>query len=153
MSDKYISMIQDFFHVFEALNQYVLDSYGELAAWETQLVRLDIDQGDKEKSYDVAQVASMLNFSEDAVKSFLVVYSFLSNNLYDLIGNREYEDWGTDGNSLQVEYSDLTIESFDADQIAPLMERRVYFEWTFDALQRTYDEMMAISHGRIAWQA
>ncbi|WP_038876459.1 hypothetical protein [Vibrio jasicida] len=150
MSDKYISMIQDFFHVFEALNQYVLDSYGELAAWETQLVRLDIDQGDKEKSYDVAQVASMLNFSEDAVKSFLVVYSFLSNNLYDLIGNREYEDWGTNGNSLQVEYSDLTIESFDADQIAPLMERRVYFEWTFDALQRTYDEMMAISHGRIA---
>lgn len=150
MSDKYISMIQDFFHVFEALNQYVLDSYGELAAWETQLVRLDIDQGDKEKSYNVAQVASMLNFSEDAVKSFLVVYSFLSNNLYDLIGNREYEDWGTDGNSLQVEYSDLTIESFDADQIAPLMERRVYFEWTFDALQRTYDEMMAISHGRIA---
>ncbi|WP_039987141.1 hypothetical protein [Vibrio owensii] len=150
MSDKYISMIQDFFHVFEALNQYVLDSYGELAAWETQLVRLDIDQGDKEKSYDVAQVASMLNFSEDAVKSFLVVYSFLSNNLYDLIGNREYEDWGTDGNSLQVEYSDLTIESFDADQIAPLMERRVYFECTFDALQRTYDEMMAISHGRIA---
>ncbi|CAH1552195.1 hypothetical protein [Vibrio owensii] len=150
MSDKYISMIQDFFHVFEALNQYVLDSYGELAAWETQLVRLDIDQGDKEKSYDVAQVASMLNFSEDAVKSFLVVYSFLSNNLYDLIGNREYEDWGTDGDSLQVEYSDLTIESFDADQIAPLMERRVYFEWTFDALQRTYDEMMAISHGRIA---
>ncbi len=150
MSDKYISMIQDFFHVFEALNQYVLDSYGELAAWETQLVRLDIDQGDKEKSYDVAQVASMLNFSEDAVKSFLVVYSFLSNNLYDLIGNREYEDWGTDGNSLQVEYSDLTIESFDADQIAPLMERRVYFEWTFDALQRTYDEMMVISHGRIA---
>lgn len=150
MSDKYISMIQDFFHVFEALDQYVLDSYGELAAWETQLVRLDIDQGDKEKSYDVAQVASMLNFSEDAVKSFLVVYSFLSNNLYDLIGNREYEDWGTDGNSLQVEYSDLTIESFDADQIAPLMERRVYFEWTFDALQRTYDEMMAISHGRIA---
>ncbi|CAH1524315.1 conserved hypothetical protein [Vibrio jasicida] len=150
MSDKYISMIQDFFHVFEALNQYVLDSYGELAAWETQLVRLDIDQGDKEKSYDVAQVASMLNLSEDAVKSFLVVYSFLSNNLYDLIGNREYEDWGTDGNSLQVEYSDLTIESFDADQIAPLMERRVYFEWTFDALQRTYDEMMAISHGRIA---
>ncbi|MFM2655983.1 hypothetical protein [Vibrio owensii] len=150
MSDKYISMIQDFFHVFEALNQYVLDSYGELAAWETQLVRLDIDQGDKEKSYDVAQVASMLNFSEDAVKSFLVVYSFLSNNLYDLIGNREYEDWGTDGNSLQVEYSDLTIESFDADQIAPLMERRVYFEWTFDALQCTYDEMMAISHGRIA---
>ncbi|EEZ89188.1 conserved hypothetical protein [Vibrio harveyi 1DA3] len=150
MSDKYISMIQDFFHVFEALNQYVLDSYGELAAWETQLVRLDIDQGDKEKSYDVAQVASMLNFSEDAVKSFLVVYSFLSNNLYDLIGNREYEDWGTDGNSLQVEYSDLTIESFDADQIAPLMERRVYFEWTFDALQRTYDEMMAISHGRTA---
>ncbi|CAH1523024.1 conserved hypothetical protein [Vibrio owensii] len=150
MSDKYISMIQDFFHVFEALNQYVLDSYGELAAWETQLVRLDIDQGDKEKSYDVAQVASMLNFSEGAVKSFLVVYSFLSNNLYDLIGNREYEDWGTDGNSLQVEYSDLTIESFDADQIAPLMERRVYFEWTFDALQRTYDEMMAISHGRIA---
>ncbi|WP_039975804.1 hypothetical protein [Vibrio jasicida] len=150
MSDKYISMIQDFFHVFEALNQYVLDSYGELAAWETQLVRLDIDQGDKEKSYGVAQVASMLNFSEDAVKSFLVVYSFLSNNLYDLIGNREYEDWGTDGNSLQVEYSDLTIESFDADQIAPLMERRLYFEWTFDALQRTYDEMMAISHGRIA---
>lgn len=150
MSDKYISMIQDFFHVFEALNQYVLDSYGELAAWETQLVRLDIDQGDKEKSYDVAQVASMLNLSEDAVKSFLVVYSFLSNNLYDLIGNREYEDWGTNGNSLQVEYSDLTIESFDADQIAPLMERRVYFEWTFDALQRTYDEMMAISHGRIA---
>lgn len=136
--------------MFEALNQYVLDSYGELAAWETQLVRLDIDQGDKEKSYDVAQVASMLNFSEDAVKSFLVVYSFLSNNLYDLIGNREYEDWGTNGNSLQVEYSDLTIESFDADQIAPLMERRVYFEWTFDALQRTYDEMMAISHGRIA---
>ncbi|CAH1561360.1 hypothetical protein [Vibrio rotiferianus] len=150
MSDKYRPMIQDFFQVFEALNQYVLDSYGELAAWETQLVRLDIDQGDKEKSYDVAQVASMLNFSEDAVKSFLVVYSFLSNNLYDLIGNREYEDWGTDGNSLQVEYSDLTIESFDADQIAPLMERRVYFEWTFDALQRTYDEMMAISHGRIA---
>ncbi|MFZ3535625.1 hypothetical protein LCS78_13720, partial [Vibrio harveyi] len=68
----------------------------------------------------------------------------------DLIGNREYEDWGTDGDSLQVEYSDLTIESFYADQIAPLMERRVYFEWTFDALQRSYDEMMAISHGRIA---
>ena len=131
-------------------NQHVLDSYGELATWETQLVRLDINQGDKEKSYDVAQIASMLNVSEDAVKSFLVIYSFLSNNLYDLIGNREYEDWGTDGDSLQVEYSDLTIESFDADQIAPLMERRVYFEWTFDALQRSYDEMMAIKHGRIA---
>jgi hypothetical protein len=143
-------MIQDFFQVFEALNQHVLDSYGELATWETQLVRLDINQGDKEKSYDVAQIASMLNVSEDAVKSFLVIYSFLSNNLYDLIGNREYEDWGTDGDSLQVEYSDLTIESFDADQIAPLMERRVYFEWTFDALQRSYDEMMAIKHGRIA---
>ncbi|MGR5275467.1 hypothetical protein ACPV5J_02190 [Vibrio rotiferianus] len=150
MSDKYLPMIQDFFQVFEALNQYVLDSYGELATWETQLVRLDINQGDKEKSYDVAQIASMLNVSEDAVKSFLVIYSFLSNNLYDLIGNREYEDWGTDGDSLQVEYSDLTIESFDADQIAPLMERRVYFEWTFDALQRSYDEMMAIKHGRIA---
>ncbi|GAB7227928.1 hypothetical protein [Vibrio rotiferianus] len=150
MSDKYRPMIQDFFQVFEALNQYVLDSYGELATWETQLVRLDINQGDKEKSYDVAQIASMLNVSEDAVKSFLVIYSFLSNNLYDLIGNREYEDWGTDGDSLQVEYSDLTIESFDADQIAPLMERRVYFEWTFDALQRSYDEMMAIKHGRIA---
>ncbi|CAH1530636.1 conserved hypothetical protein [Vibrio rotiferianus] len=150
MSDKYLPMIQDFFQVFEALNQHVLDSYGELATWETQLVRLDINQGDKEKSYDVAQIASMLNVSEDAVKSFLVIYSFLSNNLYDLIGNREYEDWGTDGDSLQVEYSDLTIESFDADQIAPLMERRVYFEWTFDALQRSYDEMMAIKHGRIA---
>ncbi|OHY96095.1 hypothetical protein BI375_00870 [Vibrio rotiferianus] len=150
MSDNYLPMIQDFFQVFEALNQHVLDSYGELATWETQLVRLDINQGDKEKSYDVAQIASMLNVSEDAVKSFLVIYSFLSNNLYDLIGNREYEDWGTDGDSLQVEYSDLTIESFDADQIAPLMERRVYFEWTFDALQRAYDEMMAIKHGRIA---
>ncbi|MDK9778800.1 MULTISPECIES: hypothetical protein [Vibrio] len=150
MSDNYLPMIQDFFQVFEALNQHVLDSYGELATWETQLVRLDINQGDKEKSYDVAQIASMLNVSEDAVKSFLVIYSFLSNNLYDLIGNREYEDWGTDGDSLQVEYSDLTIESFDADQIAPLMERRVYFEWTFDALQRSYDEMMAIKHGRIA---
>lgn len=150
MSDKYLPMIQDFFQVFEALNQYVLDSYGELATWETQLVRLDINQGDKEKSYDVAQIASMLNVSEDAVKSFLVIYSFLSNNLYDLIGNREYEDWGTDGDSLQVEYSDLTIESFDADQIAPLMERRVYFEWTFGALQRSYDEMMEIKHGRIA---
>ncbi|MEF1340107.1 hypothetical protein REH81_25630, partial [Vibrio rotiferianus] len=141
MSDNYLPMIQDFFQVFEALNQHVLDSYGELATWETQLVRLDINQGDKEKSYDVAQIASMLNVSEDAVKSFLVIYSFLSNNLYDLIGNREYEDWGTDGDNLQVEYSDLTIESFDADQIAPLMERRVYFEWTFDALQRSYDEM------------
>lgn len=151
MSDKYISMIQEFFQVFEALNQHVFDSFGEMATWETQLVRLDIDQGDKEQSYDVAQIASMLNFSEDTVQSFLVVYSFLSNNLYDLIGNREYEDWGTDGNSLQVEYSDLTIESFDANQIAPLMERRVYFEWTFEALQRTYDDMMAISHGRIAW--
>ncbi|MGR5057235.1 hypothetical protein ACPV3O_03275 [Vibrio rotiferianus] len=150
MSDNYLPMIQDFFQVFEALNQHVLDSYGELATWETQLVRLDINQGDKEKSYDVAQIASMLNVSGDAVKSFLVIYSFLSNNLYDLIGNREYEDWGTDGDSLQVEYSDLTIESFDADQIAPLMERRVYFEWTFDALQRSYDEMMAIKHGRIA---
>jgi len=150
MSDNYLPMIQDFFQVFEALNQHVLDSYGELATWETQLVRLDINQGDKEKSYDVAQIASMLNVSEDAVKSFLVIYSFLSNNLYDLIGNREYEDWGTDGDSLQVEYSDLTIESFDADQIAPLMERRVYFEWTFDALQRSYDEMMAIKHGRMA---
>ncbi|BBL91728.1 hypothetical protein VroAM7_43810 [Vibrio rotiferianus] len=150
MSDNYLPMIQDFFQVFEALNQHVLDSYGELATWETQLVRLDINQGDKEKSYDVAQIASMLNVSEDAVKSFLVIYSFLCNNLYDLIGNREYEDWGTDGDSLQVEYSDLTIESFDADQIAPLMERRVYFEWTFDALQRSYDEMMAIKHGRIA---
>ena len=150
MSDNYLPMIQDFFQVFEALNQHVLDSYGELATWETQLVRLDINQGDKEKSYDVAQIASMLNVSEDAVKSFLVIDSFLSNNLYDLIGNREYEDWGTDGDSLQVEYSDLTIESFDADQIAPLMERRVYFEWTFDALQRSYDEMMAIKHGRIA---
>ncbi|TMX42521.1 hypothetical protein DA096_06370 [Vibrio rotiferianus] len=150
MSDNYLPMIQDFFQVFEALNQHVLDSYGELATWETQLVRLDINQGDKEKSYDVAQIASMLNVSEDAVKSFLVIYSFLSNNLYDLIGNREYEDWGTDGDSLQVEYSDLTIESFDADQIAPLMERRVYFEWTFDALQRSYDEMMAIKHSRIA---
>ncbi|ASI93959.1 hypothetical protein [Vibrio rotiferianus] len=150
MSDNYLPMIQDFFQVFEALNQHVLDSYGELATWETQLVRLDVNQGDKEKSYDVAQIASMLNVSEDAVKSFLVIYSFLSNNLYDLIGNREYEDWGTDGDSLQVEYSDLTIESFDADQIAPLMERRVYFEWTFDALQRSYDEMMAIKHGRIA---
>ena len=146
MSDNYLPMIQDFFQVFEALNQHVLDSYGELATWETQLVRLDINQGDKEKSYDVAQIASMLNVSEDAVKSFLVIYSFLSNNLYDLIGNREYEDWGTDGDSLQVEYSDLTIESFDADQIAPLMERRVYFEWTFDALQRSYDEMLSLIH-------
>lgn len=150
MSDKYISMIQEFFQVFEALNQHVFDSFGEMATWETQLVRLDIDQGDKEQSYDVVQIASMLNFSEDAVRSFLVAYNFLSNNLYDLIGNREYEDWGTDGNSLQVEYSDLTIELFDANQIAPLMERRVYFEWTFEALQRTYDDMMAISHGRIA---
>lgn len=101
MSDKYISMIQEFFQVFEALNQHVFDSFGEMATWETQLVRLDIDQGDKEQSYDVAQIASMLNFSEDTVQSFLVVYSFLSNNLYDLIGNREYEDWGTDGNSFK----------------------------------------------------
>ncbi|WP_440888901.1 hypothetical protein [Vibrio sp. WZ-1] len=150
MSEKYISMIQEFFQVFEALNQHVFDSLGKVATWEIRLVRLDIDQGNKEQSYDVAQVASMLNFSEDTVQSFLVVHSFLSNNLYDLIGNREYEGWGTDGNSLQVEYSDLTIESFGADQIAPLMERRVYFEWTFEALQRTYDDMMAISHGRIA---
>ncbi|MGR4990543.1 hypothetical protein ACPV3U_13300 [Vibrio rotiferianus] len=150
MSNKFTSMAQDFFKVFEALNQHILDFYGELATWETRLVRLNINQGDQESSLDVAQVAYMLNFSEDSVKSFFVVYDFLSHNLYDLIGNREYEDWGTDGKSLQVEYSDLTIESFDASQITLLMERRVYFEWTFDALQRSYDEMMDIRQGRIA---
>ncbi len=112
MSDKYIAMIQDFFQVFEALNQHVLDSHGELATWETQLVRLDINQGDKEKSYDVAQIAGMLNFSEDAVKSFLVIYSFLSNNLYDLIGNREYEDWGTDGDSYKLSTLILLLNHF-----------------------------------------
>ena len=79
-----------------------------------------------------------------------MVNSFLSNNLYDLIGNRNYEDWGTDGQRLQVKYSDRTVESFDAEQIAPLMGRRIYFEWTFESLQRTYDDMMAISQRRIA---
>ena len=62
MSDRNTPMIKEFFQVFEALNQYVFDSFGEMATWETRLVRLDINQSGKEQSYDPEQVATMLNF-------------------------------------------------------------------------------------------
>ncbi|MGR5445848.1 hypothetical protein ACPV47_13165 [Vibrio jasicida] len=150
MSDNYYLMIQDFFKVYEALERYVMNHYEEGAVWDTQLVRLDIDHGAQESSYDLAQAAKMLALTEGQVKSFFVVYSFLSHNLYDLIGNRDHEDWSSDGNNLLVEYSDLTIETFSAEQIAPLMVRRAYFEWTYEALQQSYDKLNEFSHTRIA---
>lgn len=131
--NMYEEIVKSYLKVFNLIKTEL----GNNSHWETNLNVIVITLDESDELLSLSEICARFQINEEQAKAFLVVDSCLSNNLYELIEDQEYESWSINGNTLVVNFTESVSKTYTSDDICRLLittAAKFNIQWTYESL-------------------
>jgi len=139
MADQHTTMITDYFHISNRINEYTQEQ--NIEEWDIDLIKIRFISESNVSEFNDKELALLLSASESQIHNFFVVHCCLSNYLNELIDDQKYSSWFVQNEKLNISYANGNTKYYDAADIALLMKKTEKADWSYPALVASSNAM------------